>query len=540
MSQKYYSRASKTLLFLFAIASLAGNLYASEQQVSERINSLLSSRKTNTLIVFGEPVHCAEAVTEVYNKYPYPIWNAKRAEEFLSYVSISHLDGLIPTDYHLNSLKQAINPWPYEEDRLARIEIALTDAFLLFTSHLLHGKLDPETLKPIWDISEVDGSPKALLELYRSGAPFEQILRAATPKKAAYRYLKMELYYWSQLQNEPWEIIAISEVHKPGTRHEDLVKIRRRLASVTGMPVAEFNIGVPNVIYDSSLVEVVKKVQQYHGLNPDGVIGPKTMRALNLTPAERVKMLKINLERWRWLERNLGDYYIHVNIAAYHLDVIDGGEKISTHKVIAGKPARQTPVFSSTMQYLVINPTWTVPPTILNKDIIPGIRNDRNYLSKKGIELFNAKGEKVLPEMVDWSSSDAKRLTYRQPAGPSNALGDVKFIFPNQYSIYLHDTPSRSLFSKEERALSSGCIRVQHPLKLAEILLNSEEYNGERISEMVSERITRTIRLDRKPKVHLTYLTVEGKSDTEVYFLPDVYERDEAVWKGLQTSPPLL
>ncbi|TXC78800.1 L,D-transpeptidase family protein [Luteibaculum oceani] len=540
MNLKFYSQTPSKLSFLIALIFWAGTALGSDQNVPERIKAIIGASKSGSFSVYGEPVYCAEAVREVYSNAPYPIWNQRRAEEFLSYVALSHLDGLIPTDYHLNSLTKAINPWPYEEERLARIEIALTDAFLLFTSHLLHGKLNPETLHPIWDISLADGNPKALLDYYRSGAPFEEILRAATPKKAEYRFLKMELYYWSQLQDQAWEIISIPESFKPGASHNQIIKIRRRVAIISGLPIAEFTLGANHSFYDSTLVNGVRKIQELHGLNPDGVIGPKTMRALNLTPAERVKMIKINLERWRWLERNLGDYYIHVNIAAYRLDLIDGGNKISTHRVIAGKPARQTPVFSSTMQYLVINPTWTVPPTILSKDVIPGIKKDPNYLSKKGIELYNSRGERVLPEFVDWTSPEAKRLIYRQPAGPDNALGDVKFMFPNKYSIYLHDTPSRSLFTQEDRALSSGCIRVQYPLKLAEILLDSENYSLPRLQEMVSERITRTIRLDRKPKVHLTYLTVEGKSDTEVYFLNDVYERDAAVWRGLQSTPPLL
>jgi murein L,D-transpeptidase YcbB/YkuD len=281
--------------------------------------------------------------------------------------------------------------------------------------------------------------------------------------------------------------------------------------------------------------------QVRHGIDIDGEIGFKTMAAMNINVDERIEQIKINLERWRWLSRQFGDYYVKVNIADFNLEVIKNGEKIRQHKIIVGRTYRKTPIFSSKITHLVFNPSWTVPPGILSADVLPAVRKNIRYLKNKNIYVYDKNGKIVIPSSVDWNSSVVKSYTYRQTPGSDNALGSVKFFIPNEFMVYLHDTPSKDLFEKTERAFSSGCIRVQDPLELAEYLLNDpENYSKKRINGIINTKKTQTVVIKDQPAIHILYWTSFTNDDGVVQFRSDIYKRDGPLKEALLKRAPSL
>lgn len=287
-------------------------------------------------------------------------------------------------------------------------------------------------------------------------------------------------------------------------------------------------------ISDSSLFEnIIKKVQHNHGLNADGSIGKLTFEAINTPIEDREKQLYINMERIRWLPEKLDEYRVVVNIADFTLDVMDGRDTLINMRTIVGRNFRQTPVFESNMTYLVFSPTWTVPPGILRNDMLPAIKKDKGYLSKNNMVVLDRSGGRVDASQIDWQKMSGGNFTYiiRQMPGQNNALGNVKFMFPNSHSVYLHDTPSRGLFSKDERTFSSGCIRVEKPHELAKILLNdSVKWSDDKIRAAMRLSNERTVLLKRTIKVYLYYLTAWDGDN----FRKDIYNRDQRKQKWFE------
>ena len=225
-----------------------------------------------------------------------------------------------------------------------------------------------------------------------------------------------------------------------------------------------------SLLYDAPLAEAVKRYQQSLGLEPDGVVGAATIAELNVPVAERITQLRVNLDRGRVLLHDLPEQFVVVNIAGYTIYLVKGQNVVWNARVQVGKTYRRTPLFRSDISYLVFNPTWTVPPGIIAADILPAARQDPRAITRKGLRVFDGAGREVNPESIDWSRFRSGNIPYtlRQDPGPSNALGRIKFMFPNPYAVYLHDTPSQSLFERADRAFSSGCVRVERALELAE------------------------------------------------------------------------
>jgi murein L,D-transpeptidase YcbB/YkuD len=283
--------------------------------------------------------------------------------------------------------------------------------------------------------------------------------------------------------------------------------------------------------YEGEIVAGVRRFQERHGLAADGAVGPATLAALNVPVEARIEQIRVNLERTRWIMGDVAEDFIVVNIAGFRLYLVRGGEPVWTTRVQVGQPYRRTPVFVATLTYLVLNPTWTVPPTILRRDILPAVRDDVGYLAARGIDVVDDSGMIVDAATVDWSSPSFPYLLVQRP-GPDNALGRVKFMFPNEHFVYLHDTPRRDLFDRESRAFSSGCIRVEHPLDLAGQLLG-EGWSQERIDAVLAAGRMQTVFLDDPIPVLLLYWTAEVDAAGRVVFHPDVYARDADVALGL-------
>jgi murein L,D-transpeptidase YcbB/YkuD len=283
------------------------------------------------------------------------------------------------------------------------------------------------------------------------------------------------------------------------------------------------------------LEAAVKQFQQQHALTPDGVLGPATLAAMNVPVQARIDQIKTNLERARWVLHSLPEDVVITDIAGFEVSYRRGGKVVWSTRAQVGKPYRKTPVFRDRIRYLEVNPTWTVPPTILRNDILPKLAADPDYLRKKDMQVLTHDGKPVDPATVDWSQYPQKRFPYllRQNPGPGNALGRIKFMFPNKHAVYLHDTPSRSLFERDQRAFSSGCIRIQHPFEFAELLLDDPQWTRTRIEEIVASNQTTRINLADPVAVILMYWTVNTTPDGRLVFKRDIYDRDAAVLAGL-------
>jgi murein L,D-transpeptidase YcbB/YkuD len=331
-----------------------------------------------------------------------------------------------------------------------------------------------------------------------------------------------------------WAPVPAGPTLKPGASDPRVLALRTRLIADGDLAGA----AAPDPLsYDAALEAAVKAFQARHGLDTDGSVGPGTLAALNVPIDARIRTLRVNLERGRWLLNDLEPTFVVVNVAGYRVNYIRDGQLVWSARAQVGKAYRATPIFRSRLTYLVLNPTWTVPPSILENDILPAQRRDPSTLARKGLEVIDAQGRRVPESSVDWANATPRNFRYmlRQPPGPDNALGRVKFMFPNSYSVYLHDTPSRNLFEKSDRAFSSGCIRVEDPLRLAELLLQGQRpWNRVAIDSVIQAGKTRNVTLAHAIPVLLSYWTAWVDRDGTLQLRPDIYGRDMKVAAGLE------
>ncbi len=507
------------------------------------------------LLAGGVPIQATQTLPSVYDGRGFePIWVLGAAltshgRTLLDELRQAEDDGLDPAHYHLATLDSLVSRLEADDgaeavqDR-ADVELLLTDAFLLYGSHLLHGRLDPLTVEPHWTATRNGVDMAQVLEEALAGDGVSAALEGLRPGGDRYPVLQQALaHYRAVARAGGWESVPVGEVLDPGMRDPRVVALRARLAASAhlGDRVGE---GADPELYDEALADVVRAFQRHHGLEPDGRVGRATLAALNVPAAERHQQLLVNLERWRWLPRDMGDRYILVNIPGFTASVVDHGEETFRLRTIVGRHYRQTPVFSGRMTYLALAPYWNVPPGIAANDQLPQIRENPDHVTQQGMVLFeNATNRAVDPHSVDWSGVTGaefnRRFRLRQNPGPANALGDVKFMFPNRHNVYLHDTPGRELFDRTARDFSSGCVRVERALELAAHLLQDDpSWTRERIQRVVQGGREQAVTLPRPYMVHLQYWTAWVEADGEVHFRDDLYRRDGRVREALERPPP--
>lgn len=427
------------------------------------------------------------------------------------------------------------------------LELLLTDAFLVLGSHLLHGRVDPVTIHPEWTAVRREADLAHVLERglgeSRTGAAMATVLDGLRPRQPEYGALRDALRHLRSVAGaDGWGALSGGPTLKPGARDDRVPALRRRIRA--GGDPAPAPAAGDSLLYDPELAEGVRRFQRRHGLTDDGEVGQRTLAALNVPVEQRVQQVEIALERWRWLPDTLGRRHVRVNIAAFQTRVFEDGREVMELRSIVGRQYRETPVFSARMTYLVLSPYWHLPPTIAAVDKLPEIRKDPGYVAAQRMTLFEvATGAVVDPNTVDWSTVTGpefnRRFRLRQEPGPSNALGDVKFMFPNRWNVYLHDTPSRELFARDERSFSSGCIRVEQPLELAAHLLRGDpSWTPERIRSVVEAGVERSVTLAEPVPVHILYLTAFVDEEGLVNFRSDIYGRDVPVASALAESPP--
>ncbi|SHN28666.1 Murein L,D-transpeptidase YcbB/YkuD [Cyclobacterium lianum] len=459
----------------------------------------------------------------------------------------SRFDGLLPEDYHLGQLdllfeKALANDFISLREQ-ALMEVLLSDAFILLARHLYQGKVHPEHLEGVWDIQHKENEPKVLekLNLALSHKNVRQQLFSLHPKFGIYHRMRQTIKKYYELEKAltgPVRKIAVPDKPlEPGHRAAQIAELRQRLIFWKDLDHYAPDSGQADV-YDSLMVEGVKNFQSRHGLLPDGRLGKATVAALNHAPKDLIEKAAVNMERLRWLPDTTLQEFVLVNIANFSMDFIRQKDTLLHSNAIVGQSYRKTPVFNAEMSYLVFSPTWTVPPTILANDVIPAVRKDISYLRNKNMRLLDFSGNEIDPVTVNWGEMTGRNFPYmiRQSPGPHNSLGLVKFMFPNKYNVYMHDTPSRDLFFRADRALSSGCIRIQKPFELAQLLLADQPlWNDERIRNAMNSGREQTVTLKRKIPVVLIYLTFWTDASGQENIRKDIYSRDAELLKLLQS-----
>lgn len=321
-----------------------------------------------------------------------------------------------------------------------------------------------------------------------------------------------------------------------GDTSRRIVTLRARLRQSGDLTLADSS---PR--FDAPLQVAVARFQSRHGLDIDSAVGVGTLRAMNVSAARRADQIRLNLERWRWLPPVMGDRYIVVNIPAFEMKVVDSGRTVLRMRSIVGRAYRNTPIFTDTLTYLVMSPYWNVPPNLAVMDILPKVRKNIGYLATQRITVFRGNSNTpVDPRAVNWASVGGTQMPYRfrQDPGPLNSMGRVKFMFPNQFNVYMHDTPDHSLFDKAERSFSSGCVRLSEPLALAEYLLRANGgWDIAAIDAATSQSSERSVQLKSPIPVHLLYWTAWADVDGTTHFREDIYERDAPLSRALTTGP---
>lgn len=491
-----------------------------------------------------------EIIKELYESHAdlfSEVWQSRESQKEMLYaIRNANLDGLCPEDYHLSAIENLIRSINQSEDVLTgdivKLELLLVDSFILLSTHLAGGKTHAETIDPQWNVARriVRSDLHKFIDSTFRNNRIREGLQALTPRHREYNNLKTALLKYRQIElNGGWEAFStLLPKLEFGMRHPDIMSLRKRLA-ITQSFIAYDSLDED--LFDQSLLAQVMLFQVRNGLASDGVIGKATIDAMNISVQDRIASIEANLERWRWIGDDLGDCYIKVNIANFELQVIDHDSIVFNTAAIVGRSFRETPVFSSSMTYLVLNPDWTVPPTILKNDIIPSVKNNPAYLSERNLKILNRDGVEIDPASIDWNSVAADGFPYRinQAPGRDNALGSVKFIFPNKHNVYIHDTPNRSLFGRTDRSLSSGCIRVSNPFELTAWLLKDNPYwTPRQIQHSLDQGKERAVVLLNPIQVHILYLTAWASDDGVVYFRKDIYERDFPLLAALRQNPP--
>lgn len=425
-------------------------------------------------------------------------------------------DGLDPARYSLPAGETAQNPHC--------VDIAISQRYLQALYELRFGYLPQERLEPVWkaDPLPLDRQAEVLaiagLGLHDLDEAFEQ----ARPRLALYRNLR-ELYARQrQLPLPEWQPVPGGPLLHPDKRDARVPALAQRLFS-------EGYFSAPPVIiddhYNPDLVAAMKSFQLHHSLQADGVVGPWTVTELNISPFMRREQLRVNLERMRWLARDLEPDSVLVNVAAARLTVYQDGAPVWQTRTQVGRADRETPLLKSRVTRLTLNPTWTIPPTIMREDKLPEIRRDPEFLSRHNLRVIDRDGLPLLAQDIDWEHPGG--LMLRQDPGPQNPLGKMAIRFPNPFSVYLHDTPSQSLFSKEPRAFSSGCVRVEQAMQLRDWLVSPAERL--RTDTLLASGLTHEFRLARPVPILLGYWTVQADSQGQAVYIPDIYKRDQVL-----------
>jgi len=465
------------------------------------------------------------------------LWSRpEQARSLIAALRAAPRDGLDPSFYRTDRLvEQAPALAARDPRRAAEAELAYSVAFLDYAGDLRLGRLR-RTASDLDDEERETLDTHGLLAALARGERAAALLQAQAPRHPEYRALRAMLANHRRKADAfgDWLRVPDGPTLRPGDVDPRIVAVRERL-------VASGDLTIPPTslvdLYDPALQFAVEGFQRRHGLEVDGLIGRQTLAALNAPLPDRIRQIEVTLERWRQMPRDFGERYVVVNIAGFELRLVEQGAVRLSMDIVVGQPYRSTPVFSDRIRYLELNPDWTVPRRIAVEDKLPDLKQNAQRLADQGFEA--RRGGEVIPVTeIDWAeySRDHFPFVLRQRPGPANALGRIKFMFPNRFDVYLHDTPATGLFGRAARAFSSGCIRLSRPLDLAEELLRDQpNWSRAAVEQAIAEGAPqRRINLTTPMPVHLTYATVWRGGDGQPQFRADIYGRDAELLRALE------
>ena len=522
------------LMWLFPAGLWAADT-AANSSTNQDIEKLLRSEN---LSVLGTDILTQALLLEIYQNHEFaPYWTKPdRIRELMDLIHDSADHGLNPADYNIDLLDQIL------QQRLAgssveleaEAEILLSESLLRYGYHRRFGKVKASTLDPDVNFRREffqQQAPTVTIEQALGSSSLTDFIEITAPTGPLYELLQAKMQFYQDIDAKGgWPVIPPGSTLRVGDSDPRVSHIRKRLAASS---LIENDNGAD--LFDQSLEIGVKGFQLRHHLDQDGIVGPQTIEAMNIPVEHRINQIRISLERLRWVKQETMESMVVVNIAGFRAFFLEDGSIAWETRAMVGKNYRQTPVFRGDIAYLEFNPTWTIPPGILRNDILPAIKRNPDYLASKNIRVIDRNGKFVDPSSVDWNKyTKGVPYTLRQDPGPNNALGTVKFIFPNKHFVFLHDTPHRELFSHTQRNFSSGCIRIQDPLKLAELVMNDPvKYNRSALESIVTSRETQRIHPSPKMPVVIVYLTASVSTGGDIRFYKDIYSRDQKVLDAL-------
>jgi len=562
MKMKLINRYELLNPFLFTLLIILASCVAKKQDLEELKpdqsgasvsavsndlkNQILNSKRPIILTVGESRIQLSDRVSRFYELQNYqPIWSNNsevlpQANTLISIIKDAESEGLQPSDYHLEEINISVNEIQNNKDTfdphmLAKFDLLLTDSFILYLSHLINGRTEPQGVDLTWLKNHNTVDFGKILSLSLDSNQFQNAV--TNYQNPLYKRLRKALAEYKIIQaNGGWPFIPPGSKIERGQSGERIKLLRKRL--IISGDLDEESSGKSDT-YDEILENAILKFQRRHGLKEDGIVGTSTLAAFNVPVDKRINQIKINMERYRWLPQNIGSRYIEVNIPSFHLNVIQNGKTVLSMAVVVGKPYWNTPLFSSNMTYLVLNPYWNIPKSIAFEETLPKIREDPEYLSRQNIEVFQGwtnDSNEIDPRSINWSQVRDHNLKYRfrQNPGPSNPLGRIKFMLPNSYNVYLHDTPKKSLFRKSKRDFSHGCIRVENPIGLAEYVLSADQgWTREKVESEIRKGRSQSILLPEPMPVYLVYFTSWVDDEGNIQFRDDIYGKDEALYRAL-------
>ena len=588
----------KPIPLLFSLLLLAGcgtgyyYIYQANAQLKPVLPPLAAQRHLQQWLeqlpdelMRSEALSHLDLVSEIYRRHDYGlIWLnnyelTEAGESLLRQLRDTSADELIDYHYHLSYLQQRLHNLPARPKEATAVDIFLTDAFVAYAEDVLNEKLLPEKLAqlrqqsglrtvsidhaapPVDTLDAHDKHPiiTSLIIENENRHALNKMMGELEPQYPAYQGLRQALErYQSIAASYQWWPLEGSGTLKPGQNDPQIKQLRSLLSLYGDYPLPQeshlfdwFNhkpesaeIAQPE-FFDDELAASLKHFQQRHGLVTSGQVDKSTRAHLNTPPSYRIKQIALNMKRWRQLPENLGERYIWVNLTDFHLDVMEHNRSIMNMKVIVGKTSRRTPVMYENINSLVLNPQWNVPRRIMVRDILPKVKKDPGYLAERNIRIISGWQEQseVPLDQIDLNNMPLSRFPYRlqQDPGEDNALGVVKFVIPNDDSIYLHDTNSPNLFAEHARALSSGCVRVEKPLELAELLLKGKRgWDRKKIDAVLAQGETTYVKLPEAIPTYLTYWTAWVDDKGQLQFRDDIYQEDKVLQQNKNDLEALI
>jgi murein L,D-transpeptidase YcbB/YkuD len=503
------------------------------------IRLVLSDKETS--IRASEPTR--KIVLDHYKNTGFkPLWIvdgklSARAEALLQLLARAGEDGLNPDRYlpaALSSYSDPAGQVASDGIALAQLDVGLTVAALDYARHISGGAFEPERLSRYHDVKPDYADPATALKVL-AYSPFPiEYLKGLAPSHPAYGAFKTALAELAVKTNDEKSFPGGKRI-KLGQKDVRIRELRTRLKAEGFVPANATEIDEKKIeTLDKPLAKVLKAYQKSKGISQTGNLDQGTVRALNGGDSPDVLREKLiaNMERIRWLPKNMGQRHVFVNQASFTVNVMENGKSAWKSKVIVGKPNTQTSVFSDEMETVVFNPTWGMPQSILLNEYLPKLRYDPSYLDRKGFQVVNARGKRVSSSDIDWYSvGKGSGIGVVQPAGSANALGEIKFLFPNSHSIYMHDTPNRELFAETQRSFSHGCVRVENPKEFAQVLLR---WDAAAVDKKVEAGKTLSVKVPDTIKVHLAYFTAWPDDSGKIQYFSDIYGRDDGLGRALK------